>query len=607
MAKHTGRLELTWTDKDKALLSAGDGRYDYTFTDRDDPRVREIRLLHEVERVGDVPAAGDWPDGLPVPTTDNLLITGDAMHALDALAKAPEWSAKYLGSVKLVYIDPPFNTQQAFPSSHYEDNIEHSIWLTMIRDRLRQMKPLLAKDGSIWVHLDDVEVHRCRSVLDEVFGSDNFVAEVVWQKADSTRNDAAQLSVDHDTILVYRASAEWRPERLPRTAESDARFSSTDGDPLPWFDDNPSAPGAQTHQGMVYAIQHPMTGELVYPARGRHWWTEQAQILSIMSEYTAYELRDIDDAVKRADLCGMSPDEVRPGVCAVMLADPLEIARKRAIARYDAGTWPAILLRSGGEGGFGRKAYVPNQGLAPSTWWTNSVVGHNREAKAEIKALFSEVNPFPTPKPERLLERILTIGTRPGELVLDCYAGSGTTAAVAHKMGRRWITSELLDATMETFTKPRLLRVVEGADPGGVAHRHCKRKDRRGHGLAPNDRRLALEIAQVTLGDEGELLVEQAILDLVAGGKFGAARFLAADIENHLAAVRQVDEAGRLADIGRLQRGAVGRSDLLQADVRLVRVALTTQQLERETPGQPLRFVIQAGWRGAPAAPKELS
>lgn len=468
MAKHTGRLELTWTDKDKALLSAGDGRYDYTFTDRDDPRVREIRLLHEVERVGDVPAAGDWPDGLPVPTTDNLLITGDAMHALDALAKTPEWSAKYLGSVKLVYIDPPFNTQQAFPSSHYEDNIEHSIWLTMIRDRLRQMKPLLAKDGSIWVHLDDVEVHRCRSVLDEVFGSDNFVAEVVWQKADSTRNDAAQLSVDHDTILVYRASAEWRPERLPRTAESDARFSSTDGDPLPWFDDNPSAPGAQTHQGMVYAIQHPMTGELVYPARGRHWWTEQAQILSIMSEYTAYELRDIDDAVKRADLCGMSPDEVRPGVCAVMLADPLEIARKRAIARYDAGTWPAILLRSGGEGGFGRKAYVPNQGLAPSTWWTNSVVGHNREAKAEIKALFSEVNPFPTPKPERLLERILTIGTRPGELVLDCYAGSGTTAAVAHKMGRRWITSELLDATMETFTKPRLLRVVEGTDPGGV-------------------------------------------------------------------------------------------------------------------------------------------
>ncbi|MDV3131449.1 site-specific DNA-methyltransferase [Mycobacterium sp. 29Ha] len=390
------------------------------------------------------------------------------MHALDALAKTPEWAAKYLGSVKLVYIDPPFNTQQAFPSSHYEDNIEHSIWLTMIRDRLLQMKPLLAKNGSIWVHLDDVEVHRCRSVLDEVFGSDNFVAEVVWQKADSTRNDAAQLSVDHDTILVYRASAEWRPERLPRTPESDARFSSPDGDPLPWFDDNPSAPGARTHQGMVYAVQHPITGELVYPARGRCWWTEQAQILAAVSEYAAYELRDIDDSAKRADLCGVPVDEVRSGVCGVMLAEPLEIARERALARYNAGTWPAIVLRSGGEGGFGRKAYVPNQGLAPSTWWSNGAVGHNREAKAEIKAMFSEVNPFPTPKPERLLERILTIGTRPGDLVLDCYAGSGTTAAVAHKMGRRWVTSELLPATMETFTKRRLVRVVAGTDPGGV-------------------------------------------------------------------------------------------------------------------------------------------
>src|SRR5690606_10835982 len=140
-----------------------------------------------------------------------------------------------------------------------------------------------------------VESHRCRVILDEVFGTANFVAEVAWQKADSTRNDAKQLSVDHDTILVYRASPAWAPNRLPRTAESDARFYSPDEDPSPWFDDNPTAPGARTHQGMAYAIQHPITGELQYPARGRCWWTEQSQILRLMSEYAPYELRDISD------------------------------------------------------------------------------------------------------------------------------------------------------------------------------------------------------------------------------------------------------------------------------------------------------------------------
>lgn len=465
MTRHTGRLELTWTDKDKALVSTGDGKYDYTFTDRTDPRVHEVRLLHEVDRF-EAPAREERPADLPEPTRDNLLITGDAMHVLDALAKTPEWAEKYLGNVKLVYIDPPFNTGQAF--AHYEDSIEHSVWLTMLRDRLRQIMPLLAKDGSIWVHLDDVEVHRCRSVMDEILGPDNFVAEVVWQKADSTRNDAKTLSVDHDTMLVYRASEKWRPNRLPRTTESDARFSSPDHDPSPWFDDNPSAPGAKSHQGMVYAIEHPITGELIYPARGRCWWTEQSQILKFMTEYAPYELRDIDDVAKRADLCGVKPENVRRDVRAVVLAVPLEEACVRARERYNRGVWPMIVLRSDGEGGLGRKAYVPDNGLVASTWWTNTMVGHNREAKAEIKALFPDVSAFATPKPERLLERVIQIGSRPGDIVLDCFAGSGTTAAVAHKMGRRWITSELVAATAETFTKPRLTQAIRGVDPGGI-------------------------------------------------------------------------------------------------------------------------------------------
>ncbi|WP_328328673.1 MULTISPECIES: site-specific DNA-methyltransferase [unclassified Streptomyces] len=197
--RHQGRLELTWTDKDKTLLSTGDGRYDYTFVDPTDYRVSEVRLLHEADRV-EAPTPASRPAELPEPTTDNLLITGDAMHALDALAKIPAYSEKYAGKVKLVYIDPPFNTGQAF--AQYEDNITHSIWLTLLRDRIRQIRPLLADDASVWVHLDHMESHRCRVVLDEELGENNFVAEVAWQKADSPRNDSKLLSTSQDTILV---------------------------------------------------------------------------------------------------------------------------------------------------------------------------------------------------------------------------------------------------------------------------------------------------------------------------------------------------------------------------------------------------------------------
>ena len=199
VSKHHGRLELTWTDKDKTLLSAGDGQYDYQFVEPSDRRVAEVRLLHEVERV-DAPTPPERPGNLPTPTTGNLLITGDSMHALDALAKVPEFADEYLGNVKLVYIDPPFNTGQTF--DNYEDNIEHSIWLTMLRDRLRQVKSLLAPAGSIWVHLDDAEVHRCRSVLDEELGTHGFISQVIWQKRTSRENRAA-FSESHDTMLVY--------------------------------------------------------------------------------------------------------------------------------------------------------------------------------------------------------------------------------------------------------------------------------------------------------------------------------------------------------------------------------------------------------------------
>lgn len=452
-----GRLELTWMGKDSALIPVEEGKYDYAWVDPDDPRAREVKSIEVLEQVGEV----DGPTG----ANENLLIIGDSGDALRSLATIPEYHDKYAGQVKLVYIDPPFNTEQTF--EHYADQLEHSIWLTMMRDRIRDIKPLLSPDASVWVHLDDAEVHRMRVLLDEEFGPENAVGQVVWQKADSTRNDAKGLSSDHDTLLVYRVGS-WQPNRLPRSAAMDARFSSPDGDPNAWFDDNPSAPGARTHQGMVFAIQHPITGALHYPARGRCWWTDQGQLLDIMNEYAPYELVDLQDEQTRAGLCGVSPGQVRSGVRAIMLSVPLTQAAASARERLARGSWPRVVLRSNGTDGLGRKSYVPSVGQVPSTWWSNAETGHNREAKAELKRLFPGVIPFATPKPERLLNRVLQVATLPGDLVLDFFAGSGTTAAVAHKMGRRWITVELQEDTARKFVLPRLTKVASGDDPGGV-------------------------------------------------------------------------------------------------------------------------------------------
>lgn len=461
LARHSGRLELTWTEKDKALLSAADGTYDYIFADRHDPRVLEVRPLEPVERL-EVAAPLDLPDHLPRPTTDNVLITGDAMHALDALGKIPEWSTKYVGRVKLVYIDPPFNTGQAF--TRYEDNISHSIWLTLLRDRLRQIKPLLAKDGSIWVHLDDAEMHRCRAVMDEELGAENFVGMVIWGKADTSRNDAKQFSTDQDYILVYSKAEGWRPNRLPRRASQDAIYRSPDGDPRPWLAKPGHAPGAKTHQGMVYAVQSPFTGELLYPPMSGCWRLGEERMWAALNEWAPYKRVILDDNDRRAAICDLPRDEMR-SVEAMVLDVDIETARKMAEVKR-VGVLPEVYFINDGSL-VQVKGYRP-EGLVPRTFWSFRDVGSNRNSKAETKKLFPGVAPFDTPKPEKLLYRIIHLATNPGDIVLDCFGGSGTTAAVAHKMGRRWITSELLPATVDNYLKPRLSRLLEGGDAGGA-------------------------------------------------------------------------------------------------------------------------------------------
>lgn len=409
MEQHQGRLELTWANKDKTLLSMGEGRYDYAFADPQDPRVQEVRLLHEVGRV-EAETPEDRPSDLPLPTTENLLITGDAMHVLDSLLKTPEWAAKYLGKVKLVYIDPPFNTGQAF--GHYEDNIEHSIWLTMLRDRLRQLKPLLAEDGSIWVHLDDVEVHRCRAVMDEQFGAKGFVGTIVWQKRYS-RESRPAIGEVHDSILVYAKSVDRFKKVRNKIVRTGAKeYRNPNNDPRgPWRIVPMTAPGTRKNQ--MYEIAGP-DGRTWLPPKGRCWSTVRSGYDELLAQ-----------------------DRIRFGIS--------------------------------GDGAPGILRYLDeDEGLTPWTWWPHEEVGHTDEAKKEIQALFGADDAFDTPKPERLMRRIIEIATNPGDIVLDSFAGSGTTAAVAHKLGRRWVTCDLLPATVDRFTKPRLTHVVRGKDHGGI-------------------------------------------------------------------------------------------------------------------------------------------
>lgn len=395
-----GRLALDWMGKDLSLVPSEQGKYGYTWVETQDPRASEVRRLETVEHVGDTGDGGSH---------DNLLITGESGDALRALVRVPELADRYRGKVKLVYIDPPFNTSQTF--EHYEDSLEHSVWLTMMRDRLVLIKELLHKDGSVWVHLDDAEVHRMRCVLDEVFGAHHFLGEITWEKRVSRENRAAFSDAD-DTILVYgnKTPTEWKAVRnkLPRTSLG----KNPDNDPRgPWDSIPFSAQGHRPNQ--MYSITTP-TGVVHEPPRGRCWGA-------------------------------------------------VEVAYKELLEQ------DKIYFPRGGDGRPRVKQFVAEaEGLVPSTLWLAAEVGDNDSAKKQIMEMFPDVRAFDTPKPERLLQRVLHIGSDPGDIVLDCFGGSGTTAAVAHKMGRSWVTAELLPGTVETFTRPRLERVVAGADPSGI-------------------------------------------------------------------------------------------------------------------------------------------
>jgi adenine-specific DNA-methyltransferase len=401
---YDGRLELTWTNKHLRLLAHEDGSYEWVKPT--DYRVAEVRLLHDVTSVGEVGSRR---------AADNLLIRGDALNALTSLSRLPEFANQYLGKVKLVYIDPPFNTQQSF--LHYDDALEHSVWLTMMRDRLIQIHQLLAPDGSVWVHLDDAEMAYCRTMMDEIFGRDAFVAVVVWENFYG-RSNAAALSPSQNYLLVYAPMGKerWRGVRnlLPRDERSSSKYSNPDNDPRGEWRNGPIFAPEERHAGLMYTVVTP-AGREVRPPAGSHWRMTEPEFWRMVEE-------------------------------------------------------GRITFGSGGDGAPAVKLFLAEvqDGLVPRTWWPHTEVGHSQEGKREIQALFPDLTPFATPKPERLMRRIIQIATDPGEVVLDCFVGSGTTAAVAHKMGRRWVGIERESSTVESFALPRVTKVVNGADPGGI-------------------------------------------------------------------------------------------------------------------------------------------
>lgn len=376
--KKTGRLELTWV-----------GKYD-------EPTIEPRILLEDKEK-----SYGD-------PRSENMLIHGDNLLALKALEQ------EYTGKVKCIYIDPPYNTGSAF--EHYDDNLEHSTWLSLMKPRLEILKNLLTDDGSIWISIDADESHYLKVLCDEIFGRKNFIDEVVWQRSFSPINLKKTLSRSHDIVLVYAKNKtdKYELHKLPRSNEANDRYKNPDNDPRGAWTSGDLSVGPII-QEKVYEITTP-SGRKILPPAGYCWRLTK----EVFAEY---------------------------------------VAENRIWFGPKGNNTPRIK----------RFLSEVRQGVVAMTLWLREEVGDNQEAKREIKALLpEEKNPFDTPKPERLIERILTLGSNKGDIVLDSFLGSGTTAAVAHKMGRKYIGIELGEHCF-THCIPRLQKVIDGTDQGGIS------------------------------------------------------------------------------------------------------------------------------------------
>ncbi len=342
--------------------------------------------------------------GDPNQAKKNIIVHGDNLVALKALLPF------YKGKVKCIYIDPPYNTGSAF--EHYDDNLEHSQWLSMMMPRLQLLREFLSDDGTIWASIDDDEQAYLKVIMDEIFGRVNFINNIIWEKKFSPQNDARWLSDSHDFIISYaKHKSIWRPNLLPRTAEMNSRYKNPDNDPRgPWTSGDCSV---KTYSAATdYPITAP-SGRVVNPPAGYCWRFSKEKFQELCQENRIW--------------FGPNGNNV-PRI-------------KRFLSDV-------------------------KNGMTPMTIWKHTEVGHNQDAKKEV-VVFNSKSVFATPKPERLIERILTIATNPGDIVLDSFLGSGTTAAVAHKMGRCYIGIEMGEHAL-THCVPRLEKVIDG-EQGGIS------------------------------------------------------------------------------------------------------------------------------------------
>lgn len=348
--------------------------------------------------------------------------------------------------------------------------------------RLVLLRQLLSEKGAIFISIDDNEVSRLRTICDDIFGANCFKGDVIWHKTYSPRNDSKGIPTETDHILVYSKSKDWLPKRLERDDNMDDSYKNPDNDVAPWTSSDAFASEAATHQGMVYAIQHPFSGELIYPYQNGHWRYGQDQMLEYFNGWCEYELRELDDAEKRAEVCGVPVETVRPGVKAIMLKGSLEESRVKAKKVLETGPWPRFYFTKNGKGGIRRKTYLTAvEGKLITTFWDYTEVGHTDAATKELKAIFGGRSPFETPKPSSLIERIVQIATDEDSIVLDAFAGSGSTAHAVlsqnkkDKGNRKFVLIELMDYA-EDITAERVRRVMSGYPYKGKIKEELYRK-----------------------------------------------------------------------------------------------------------------------------------
>jgi len=345
----------------------------------------------------------------PSTKCSNLLVQGDCLDVLSILADDPTYGS----NVRLAYLDPPFNTGER--SRDYHDAFDRAQWLAFMKERLIATWQMLRSDGSMWVHCDDSEQATLRVLMDDLFGREQHIATLVWQRRYSRENRLA-FSRTHDYIHVYApAGSRWKEYRN-RLARNDkpGTWSNPDNDPRgAWSTVSLIAQGGHGTKDQSYSIELP-SSRVVNPPKGSCWRVTKQRFDALIAEGLVW--------------FGLEGNNVPR-----------------------------------------RKVFLDKaQGLVPSTWWTHAEVGHNAQANSELRRLFPDRAPFSTPKPERLMLRIIEVATDIGDLVLDPFAGSATTLAVAHKAGRGWIGIELSEATITRFADPRVRAVVEGRDSGGV-------------------------------------------------------------------------------------------------------------------------------------------